>query len=152
MTHSFRVAMMTSLLANCSPHSPSFIDPRKWKSESARSELYSGYGRTVQSRLAVCSMVFKLVWDLVLLCCKIKFVVFFSDLTLEFQALNLEHCSVAVRVDGLSGFQEIQKDHPFPIPNDSVHHFTCWGLSWTFSSMGKFICHHSMDCCFDFIL
>jgi len=31
---------------------------------------------------------------------------------------------VVVRVDGLSGFKEIQKDHPFPIPKDSVHHFT----------------------------
>jgi hypothetical protein len=36
-----------------------------------------------------------------------------------------QHCSVAVRVDGLSGFKEIQKDHPFPIPKDSAHHFTC---------------------------
>ena len=26
---------------------------------------------------------------------------------------------VAVRVDGLSGFKEIQKDQPFPIPKDS---------------------------------
>jgi len=31
---------------------------------------------------------------------------------------------VAVGVDGLSGFKEIQKDHPFPIPKDSAHHFT----------------------------
>ena len=32
--------------------------------------------------------------------------------------------NVAVRDDGLSGFKEIQKDHPFPIPKDSAHHFT----------------------------
>jgi len=31
---------------------------------------------------------------------------------------------VAVRVDGLSRFKEIQKDRPFPIPKDSAHHFT----------------------------
>ena len=31
---------------------------------------------------------------------------------------------LAVRVDGLSGFKEIRKDHPFPIPKDSEHHFT----------------------------
>jgi len=31
---------------------------------------------------------------------------------------------VAVRVDGLSRFKEIQKDHSFPIPKDSAHHFT----------------------------
>ena len=31
---------------------------------------------------------------------------------------------VAVRFDGLSGFKEIQKDHPFSIPKHSEHHFT----------------------------
>jgi hypothetical protein len=36
-----------------------------------------------------------------------------------------QHFDVAVRVDGLSGFKEIQKDHAFPIPKDSAHHFTC---------------------------
>ena len=45
---------------------------------------------------------------------------------------------VVVRVVGLSGFKEIQKDHPFSIPKDSAHHFTCWGqrlelfLRWGF--------------------
>ena len=34
------------------------------------------------------------------------------------------HHDVAVRVDGLSRFKEIRKDHPFPIPKDSAHHFT----------------------------
>jgi len=32
--------------------------------------------------------------------------------------------NVTVRVDGLSGLKEIQKDHPFRIPKDSAHHFT----------------------------
>jgi len=35
-----------------------------------------------------------------------------------------QHCDVAVRVGGLSGFKEIQKCHPFPISKDSAHHFT----------------------------
>lgn len=39
-----------------------------------------------------------------------------------------QHCDVMVTADGLSGFQEIQKDHPFPIPQDSAYHFTCWEL------------------------
>jgi len=40
--------------------------------------------------------------------------------------LQLSHCrDVSVRVDGLFGFKKIQKDHPFPIPKDSAHHFTC---------------------------
>jgi len=38
--------------------------------------------------------------------------------------LQLSRCrDVAVRVDGLSVFKEIQKDHPFPIAKDSAHHF-----------------------------
>ena len=40
-------------------------------------------------------------------------------------SLELGHRrDVAVRVDGLSGFKEIQKDHPFPIPKHSAHHFS----------------------------
>jgi len=35
-----------------------------------------------------------------------------------------QHRDVAVRFDGLSGFKEIQKVHPFPIQKDSAHHFT----------------------------
>jgi len=35
-----------------------------------------------------------------------------------------QHRDVEVRVDGLSGFKENQKDHPFPIPKESAHHFT----------------------------
>jgi len=34
-----------------------------------------------------------------------------------------QHRDVEVRVDGLSGFKEILKDHPFPIPKDCAHHF-----------------------------
>ena len=34
---------------------------------------------------------------------------------------SLSHrcCDVAVRVDGFSGFKEIQKDHSFPVTKDS---------------------------------
>lgn len=28
----------------------------------------------------------------------------------------------------MSGFQDIQKEHPFPIPKDSAYHFSLWGL------------------------
>ena len=37
-------------------------------------------------------------------------------------------CNVAVRVDGLSRFQEIQKDCPFPIPKVSANLLTHWRL------------------------
>ena len=57
-----------------------------------------------------------------------KKVVFFSDLTPEAQAFGLVISCDAIRV-GLSWFQEIQKDHPPPIPKDSAHDLTCWGLA-----------------------
>ena len=44
-------------------------------------------------------------------------------------SLLLGHCyGVAVGVHDLSGSQEIQKDHPVPIPTDSAHNFTHSGL------------------------
>jgi len=48
---------------------------------------YSGCGRTVQLRLAICSMVFKVIQGLALLCCKTK-VVLFTGLTLEVRVFN----------------------------------------------------------------
>jgi len=45
----------------------------------------------------------------------------FGNLSLQLS----QRRDVAVRVDGLSGFKEIQKDHPFPFSRDSAHHFTC---------------------------
>ena len=41
-------------------------------------------------------------------------------------SLQFNQCQdVVVRVDGLSEFQEIQKDRPFPMLKDSAHHCTC---------------------------
>ena len=53
-------------------------------------------------------MVLKLVWGLVLPCCKRKVV--FSVLILEVQAFS-KVGTMMVRVHGLSRFQDIQKDH-----------------------------------------
>ena len=72
-------------------------------------------------------MVFKLVWGPALLFCKRKFV-FLSVLTLSSSLQLSQHCSVAFRIDGLFEFQEIQKDHLFPIPKDSAHHSAQCGL------------------------
>jgi len=40
-----------------------------------------------------------------------------------------QHFYVGVTTGGLSAFQEIQKDHAFPIPENSAHQFRYWGLS-----------------------
>ena len=45
-------------------------------------------------------------------------------------SLQFSQChNVTVSADGLSGFQEIQKDQPFSIPKDSAHHVTHRQLS-----------------------
>ena len=52
---SFTAAMTVPLQGKCCTCSPSFIGPNRWKSEGAKSELYCGYSRAVQPRLAKCS-------------------------------------------------------------------------------------------------
>ena len=118
MTHCFIAAMMAQLLGKCFRHSPLFIGVNRWKSEGTKSGLYYECGRTVHSRLAVCSMVFKLIWSLVLSCCKKDCLIWPESGSLSLQLG--QHCDVAVRVDGLFRFQEVQKDHPFAIPKYSV--------------------------------
>jgi len=70
--------------------------------------------------------------------------VFFSSLTLEVS----QHRDVEVWADSLSRLQETQKDYPFSIPKDSIHHFTSWGLHLELFFNGEFMYCHSMDCHF----
>ena len=124
MTTCFKAAMMALLLGKCCPQSPSCIGPERWKSEDIKSRLYDGCTRVCKNsipRLAMYSMVFKLIWGLASSCYKIKFVLF-SGLTGSL-CLHLSQCC-NVRVDGMSGFQEMWKDHNFPILKDSICHLT----------------------------
>ena len=57
-----------------------------------------------------------------------------GSLSLQFS----QHHSEVVTVDGLSGFQEIQKDHLFSVPTEDCLEF--------FFFSGVFIWCHSMDC------
>jgi len=63
------------------------------------------------------STVFKLVWFLALSC--LLLLRDSGNLSLQLS----QGRDVAVRVDGLSGFKEIQKDHLFPIPKENAHHY-----------------------------
>ena len=56
---------------------------------------------------------------------------------------------VAVRVDGLSGFKEFQKDHPFPIPEEVHITLPVEGSGLNFFFDGEFTCRHFMDYRFD---
>ena len=89
-----------------SPHTLSFMGLNIWRSEGAKSGLYDGCGRTVQTRLAVCSTVFCRYGAWCYHVARERFM-FYSCLALEV---------VAVGVGGLSGFQAVWKDCPFPIP------------------------------------
>ena len=128
VTYSFTAVVIVSFLGKCCPCSPSFIGPNRWKSRQ-----FSGWGRTVQPRLAMCSMVFKLVWAW---CYHVSRERLSSSLVwLWNSSLQLsQHRDVAVRVDGLSGFKLIQKNHLFPVPKDRVLYllraelFLWWGF------------------------
>lgn len=54
-------------------------------------------------------------------------------LSLQFR----QHCNGLIRVDGLPNFQEIQKDHLFPIPKDHITFTHLRVLSWTFIQWGN---------------
>ena len=56
MTRCYTSAMMLLLSGNCCSCSPSFIGPDRWKSEGAKSALYTGYGRTFHQRCAPWSL------------------------------------------------------------------------------------------------
>jgi len=130
--------MTASLLGKHCPHSPPFIRLEKRKLEGTKS---GGCSRTVQPRMAVCSMVMKLLWSLVLSYCKRK-IIFFSGPQLS------QYCSVAARADCPS-FKKLiritpslsQKTAPFIIPSE--------GCVLNFFFSGEFTCCHSLDCCFD---
>jgi len=116
-------AMMVLLLGKSCSLNPSFIGLSSWKSEGAKSKLYSGFSRAVQSRLATCSSLQTGTGAGIVALQEKGCLLLWPDSG----SLSLHHSQchdVAVRVDGLFSFQEIQMDHPLPIPKDSPHHFT----------------------------
>ena len=93
VTHCFTTARMALLQGKWCSHSSSFLGPNRWKPKGTTTgqwciySVYSGCGGTVRTRLAVCSMIFKLVQGLESLCWKRK-AVLFSGLTLEVWAFS----------------------------------------------------------------
>lgn len=126
-------------------HSPAFLNLKRWKSEGAKPGLYSGCGRTVQTRLAACFMVFKLVPGITAL--QEKDCLLWPDSGNSSRQLS-QYCDVVVRVDVLSRFQAIQKD-PLSYPKrQGTALYLLRAVSWTFSLMENSR-HHSVDCHFD---
>lgn len=141
-------AAMTVLQGKCYPHSPCVIAPNKWKPEGAKSRLCGGCGRTVQPRLATCSIVFKQVWGMVLLYCKRKVV--FSNLTLEIWAFSL--VNVTVYWSELMVCLSSRKSRRItPFQSQTTVHISLPTEVCILNlfSEGDFSCHHSMDYHFD---
>ena len=123
VTHCFTAAVMMMFLEKCYSCSPSFIGLNIWKSEGTKSALYGMCGRTVQPRLAKLSSLQTGMRPSIIVLREQGCLLLWPNT--ENSSLQLRQCcDVAVRVDGLSGFLDIQKDHPFPIPQDSALHFT----------------------------
>jgi len=92
-------------------------------------------------------MVFRLLWGLTLLYgARVDHLFLWPDTG----HLSLQ-LSVEVSVDALTGFQEIQKDHLFPILKDSTRHFTHLGLhlqlflQWGIHTSPLEDCHYDSD-------
>ena len=88
VNHSFTASMLVLFPRKCCPHNTSLISPNRWKSKGAIHRLYHGCSRTVQPRLSVCTMAFKLVWCVMFSCCK-RMAASFSALTLEVWASSV---------------------------------------------------------------
>ena len=100
-------------------------------------------GRIVQPRLAMCSTVFKLIWNVELSCCKRK-VVFFSGWTLEVRAFSL--VSTAMQRSELMVCPDSRKfGRITPFLSQKAVHITLptEGCNLNFFFDGEFTCHHS---------
>ena len=120
VTHCFTAARTPSLL--CS-QSPSFIGPNRWKSKGAKSGLSEGVVHQSSQHWQYEGLKVG-TGSAIIVLQKKGFLPLWSDsvsLSIQLDVMT----QWLARVDGLSGFQEIQRDHPFPIPKDSAHHFTC---------------------------
>lgn len=116
------------------PTQPSFISLSRRKLKSAKSRLKDEHDRTTQPKLTMFSMVLTLEPGVIVM--QKKGHLLWPDS--EVQGFSL------VSIDmKLFRFQEIQKDHPFPIPKDSPHHFPAEGCILNFIFGVKFACHHS---------
>ena len=109
-----------------------FHKPKQMEVRRCEIQIYSGCGRTVQPRLAVCSTVFKQVRGMVLSCCKRK-AVFFSGLILEIRAISL--VSVTVQWSELMaspGFKKSRRITPFLFQKPVYITLLSKGFIWNF--------------------
>ena len=96
-----------------------------WMTEGTKSRLNGGWNGAVQPRLAMCSTVFRLGMGPHMIMLREKVCLFFCPDSGSSSLQLSQYCNVAVNIDGLHGFPEIQKDHCFPNSEYSRHQFTC---------------------------
>lgn len=130
--------MATLSWGKCCPHWLPIIG---WTSESWKVPylwLYGQYCRTVQLRFAMWSVLFKLVWDLAILCYKWN---------LAFSS-GLNFVSIVFQ-DWAEGLSEFWTHHAFYILKDCSSLCPLIDTSFNFFPDGIFICHHPMNWWFD---
>ena len=144
----FTATVMASLLGKYCPCNLSFIGPNRQMSEGPKSGLHGGCGRTAQPRLAVCFTVFRLVWGLMLSCCK-REVIFFSGLILGVWAFSL--VSIAMYWSELMVYSGSRKSRRITsFLSQKIVHITLpsLGCILNFFFNDEFTSHHSTDCHF----
>lgn len=142
--HCFTAAVMALMLEKSCPCRPPFIGLNKWKSEGAKPRLYVRGSRKGQLRLVMCFMVFRRMRPGVIMLKK-KLCLLQPDSGSVSLQLRQGH-NIKVRVERLSRFHKIQKDHPFPTPK---LYTALSSQGYILNLDGKFICNHSTDCSFD---
>jgi len=120
-----------------------FHQPEQMQVRRHKSGLYSVCGRTVQTRLAMCSTVFKQGWSLVLPCCKRKVSGLIGNSSLQLS----QHHNVVELTVCLSSMKS-KRITSFPFQNTVRITLAAEGCILNFFFQGEFTCHHSMGCCF----
>lgn len=119
----FTAAVMMSLLEKCCTFSSPSIGLNRQNSDSIKSRLYRGHGRTIQPRLAVLHGLPTTIRPGVITLQKKIYLLHWPDSGSSSLHL-IQHHDAAIRVGGFSSFQKVQKDHSCPIPKDNAYHFT----------------------------
>jgi len=129
VTQLFTAVMTALLLGKCCSRSPSFIGPNRQMTEGTQYQICSRCGRTVPAKAG--SMLHRILTGMgpgLIVLQEKGYLPLWPD-TVCSSLQHSQHCDVVVRGNGWSGFPEIQKDQPFPIPKDSAHHSTHRGPS-----------------------
>jgi len=116
VTHCFTAATTASLLGKCCPHSPPFISPGDESQKGPNPNYTADVVGLSRQDFQLHGLQTDIRPGIIMLQEKGSLLLWPDSGSLS---LQLSQChNTAIRGDGLSKFQQIQKDRPFPIPKE----------------------------------